>query len=399
MALIGELSDLSLGELIEFFCNQRKTGCLKVVYPVGPGLFYLKSGSVVHAQIGELRGIEAVYFALTQPNASFTFTASAEPPQQTINQPWTSVVLEGLRRMDQGVPAPNPFPSGSPQNQIEKKPVVALAAVAPPKVEKNPVVEVASVAPPKVEKNPVVEVAAVAPPKVEKNPVVEVAAAAPPKVEKNPVVEVAAVAPPKEVTRPRVSVAAAANVPEVPTFGVLSSQSEISKFQSRRWSTPAIVGAIILLIAVVGVPWGWYARSKARQPVTVPEKVVENPPVTPTLSTAESSASPEVTETNSTSTSPAEDPQAAKHLAEARTKERARMLEQSQAANSHSETAAKPAKAQNNGSKNVTVTVTYDENGRVTGASGGDATALRIARQKRFPAGKPGSATVTIPIN
>jgi Domain of unknown function (DUF4388) len=367
MALIGELSDLSLGELIEFFCNQRKTGCLKVVYPVGPGLFYLKSGSVVHAQIGELRGIEAVYFALTQPNASFTFTASAEPPQQTINQPWTSVVLEGLRRMDQGVPAPNPFPSGSPQNQIEKKPVVALAAVAPPKVEKNPVVEVASVAPPKVEKNPVVEVAAVA--------------------------------PPKEVTRPRVSVAAAANVPEVPTFGVLSSQSEISKFQSRRWSTPAIVGAIILLIAVVGVPWGWYARSKARQPVTVPEKVVENPPVTPTLSTAESSASPEVTETNSTSTSPAEDPQAAKHLAEARTKERARMLEQSQAANSHSETAAKPAKAQNNGSKNVTVTVTYDENGRVTGASGGDATALRIARQKRFPAGKPGSATVTIPIN
>ena len=41
--------------------------------------------------------------------------------------------------------------------------------------------------------------------------------------------------------------------------------------------------------------------------------------------------------------------------------------------------------------------VTYDENGRVTQASGGDATALRIARQKRFPAGKAGSATITIP--
>jgi hypothetical protein len=38
--------------------------------------------------------------------------------------------------------------------------------------------------------------------------------------------------------------------------------------------------------------------------------------------------------------------------------------------------------------KNVTVTVTYDENGRVTGASGGDATALRIARQKTFPGRK-----------
>jgi hypothetical protein len=45
------------------------------------------------------------------------------------------------------------------------------------------------------------------------------------------------------------------------------------------------------------------------------------------------------------------------------------------------------------------VQVTYDENGRVTQATGNDPTALRIARQKRFPAGKAGSATVTIPIN
>ena len=51
------------------------------------------------------------------------------------------------------------------------------------------------------------------------------------------------------------------------------------------------------------------------------------------------------------------------------------------------------------GPREVTVQVTYDENGRVTQASGNDATALRIARQKRFPAGKPGSATITIRIN
>jgi hypothetical protein len=43
--------------------------------------------------------------------------------------------------------------------------------------------------------------------------------------------------------------------------------------------------------------------------------------------------------------------------------------------------------------------VTYDESGRVTQASGGDASAVRIARQKRFPAGKAGPATITIPIN
>ncbi|HYT49129.1 MAG TPA: hypothetical protein VEL78_01980, partial [Pyrinomonadaceae bacterium] len=65
-------------------------------------------------------------------------------------------------------------------------------------------------------------------------------------------------------------------------------------------------------------------------------------------------------------------------------------------------TPPQPVKEQSpqaNALKRVTVQVTYDENGRVTQASGGDAMALRIARQKRFPAGKAGSATVTIPIN
>ena len=99
MALTGHLSDLSLSELIEFFCNQRKSGQLKVLYPQGSGFFYLQAGSVVDARIGVLRGIDAVYYALTLANAKFEFSGSAEAPERTINQPWTQVVLEGLRRL------------------------------------------------------------------------------------------------------------------------------------------------------------------------------------------------------------------------------------------------------------------------------------------------------------
>jgi hypothetical protein len=344
MALFGELSDLSLGELIEFFCNQRKTGRLKVVYPIGPGFFYLKAGAVVHAQFGDLRGIDAVYFALTQANASFTFNAAFEPPEQSINQPWTSVVLEGLRRMDQGIAPPTPSQNGNQSVHEEEDPVVELVSADEP----------------------------------------------------------------EELANTNTLVFSSSKAPEVEAFGVLSSQSEDpAKFQSKRWSTPAVIGAIVLLIAVVGVPWGWYARSKARQSAVSADKVAENPVVAPTPSTSESPASPSVSETSSNNSSEATDAQAAKRLAEARAKERARVLEQAanQTANSQPtpQIAPKvnptPQKAPANGAKNVTVTVTYDENGRVTGASGGDATALRIARQKRFPAGKPGSATVTVPIN
>src|SRR3984893_10779057 len=112
MALTGHLSDLSLSELIEFFCNQRKMGLLSVHYPQGSGSFYLQNGSVVDAKIGVLRGIDAVYYALTLPNAAFEFKAAAEPSERTINQPWTQVVLEGLRRLDEGIEPAEAFVDG-----------------------------------------------------------------------------------------------------------------------------------------------------------------------------------------------------------------------------------------------------------------------------------------------
>src|SRR5205809_3122826 len=139
MSLKGELTDLSLAELIEFFCNQRKTGRLTVSYPHAPAYFYLQSGSVVNAIVGSLRDIDAVYYAFTQSNASFNFSAAYEAPDQTINQPWTSVVLEGLRRMDEGINPRNPFSdqgeSVAPPATV--KPPVVAAPVAPP----SPVIE------------------------------------------------------------------------------------------------------------------------------------------------------------------------------------------------------------------------------------------------------------------
>ncbi|HXT62036.1 MAG TPA: DUF4388 domain-containing protein [Pyrinomonadaceae bacterium] len=336
MALTGELNDLSLAELIEFFCNQRKTGRLKVIYPMGAGYFYLKAGAVVHARLGDLRGIDAVFFALTQPNASFKFSPAFEAPEHSINQPWTSVVLEGLRRMDEGVLPRSPsVVHAEPDHDGEHEP----AAVATP--ETTPV-------------------------------------------------KAPAPTPAKTATAPVKAKTVVANSnDDVKAFGVLLSGSNSESFARRRWNPALVVTAVVVLVAAIGVPWGWYthkrnvqmtneAQAATPQPVTVatPAQVQ---PETPAPQTAPATAD--------------NDAELAKRQREARAKERAKAQEQ--AANAD---AAKPV-ANTSANKKAIVTVTYDENGRVTAASGGDATALRIARQKRFPPGKPGSATVTIPIN
>lgn len=306
MALTGHLSDLSLSELIEFFCNQRKSGRLKVLYPKGAGYFYLQAGSVVDARIGVLHGIDAVYYALTLPNAEFEFSVDVEAKSRTINQPWTQVVLEGLRRLDESIAPSVAFPPDyvPEPDELEGKPV---------QVEKQSDVE-------------------------------------------------------KSFS------------PAFLAFGKDNGNRRKPLFIG------AIAVAVVASVAVIGVPAGWYSK-KAAPPAPV---VSQAPAPTP----VETASQPQPTSTEATPA--AEDPAAA-----ALRKQREKERKAREAKNAESETAAAAPTVEGvkPGAKRVVVTVTYDESGRVTQASGGDANALRIARQKRFPPGKAGSATVSIPIN
>ena len=315
MALTGHLSDLSLSELIEFFCNQRKTGQLKVLYPQGPGYFYLQTGSVIDARIGVLRGIDAVYYALTLPNAKFEFGGESESPERTINQPWTQVVLEGLRRLDEGIIPTNAYPpdyheegEASEGNQAEV-----------------PSTELESL--------------------------------------------------------------------RVPLF--LSFMSTESMGKRKFAIAGAVAFAVIASVAAIGVPAGWYGPAKASAVVIQPTTAAVTEAPTPELAVPTES-SPASDHADETALAARRQHEREKDKAKAREEKAAAALTAMSAASAPTSV---PSETTKSGAKKITVTVTYDESGRVTQASGGDASAVRIARQKRFPAGKAGSATITIPIN
>lgn len=86
VVLTGHLDDQPLPELIRRLRVQRKTGRLQVEYRDGPAAFFFDEGQMVDAQMGTLRGVEALYAALALEGASFNFNPLVRPPELSIDE-------------------------------------------------------------------------------------------------------------------------------------------------------------------------------------------------------------------------------------------------------------------------------------------------------------------------
>ncbi|MFN2455685.1 MAG: DUF4388 domain-containing protein [Pyrinomonadaceae bacterium] len=366
MALTGQLSDLSLAELIEFFCNQRKTGRLKVAYTRAPGYFFFERGELMDAKIGALSGVEAVYYALTLENASFKFSSAFAPTRRTIHQPWTQVALEGLRRLDEGIAPGEAFPEGSDVLNLYED-------TEPDDAEED------------------------------ETPAAKIVKAD------------------HAVAESTASVST-----QLPTTADYNNGNSEAGKKSKPVVFGALAAAVVLIIAAVGVPAGWYGKGKPAKVITATTADSSQPPEQAT-SIADNNSNDSFASSNepakaneaahAESAAPIRTEAAAAQLTQQR--ERAKLAAEKAALDAERLKAAAATKnaaplaptlpaANTEAAKQIapkaapklaTVQVTYDEAGRVTATSGGDGTAQRIARQKRFPAGKAGSATVTIPIN
>jgi hypothetical protein len=74
MLLTGHLSEYPLPILVEIFLQRKETGKLEVACPIASGYFYFSGGELVDATMGKLRGIDAVNFAENLREADFKFS-------------------------------------------------------------------------------------------------------------------------------------------------------------------------------------------------------------------------------------------------------------------------------------------------------------------------------------
>lgn len=99
----GSLQEMGLPEIVQVLWHGRKTGSLKVRSGKSQGEIHFVDGSVYNALWGNVRGQEAFYAMLTLQGGDFVLDPNYKAPQRVIQESPEALLLEGMRRLDEGI--------------------------------------------------------------------------------------------------------------------------------------------------------------------------------------------------------------------------------------------------------------------------------------------------------
>jgi CheY-like chemotaxis protein/predicted regulator of Ras-like GTPase activity (Roadblock/LC7/MglB family) len=102
-AVRGSLRDLALTSIISVNCSEHNQAELVIRRQGRVGIMYFDNGTIVHASLEDQEGEGAVYEMLSWGDGSFALRQDVPPPKRTVQTDWTGLLLEGMRRIDDGV--------------------------------------------------------------------------------------------------------------------------------------------------------------------------------------------------------------------------------------------------------------------------------------------------------
>jgi hypothetical protein len=101
MAFQGSLAELHLPDIIQLISVSGKTGVFNLVDGALRGQIFLQDGKIVHAQLEDIHGEEAVYALAIWSQGEFKFEPGVGTDQKTITKSNTNLLMEAARRLDE----------------------------------------------------------------------------------------------------------------------------------------------------------------------------------------------------------------------------------------------------------------------------------------------------------
>ena len=99
----GELSEISIVELLQLIHSSQKTGHVELALAEGRSTLFFNEGEIVMVQYGELQQKEALFALLAEKEGHFTY-AKGIPPHLAKQPPlggFMGLVMEGLQHIDE----------------------------------------------------------------------------------------------------------------------------------------------------------------------------------------------------------------------------------------------------------------------------------------------------------
>jgi hypothetical protein len=101
MAFQGSLAELHLPDIIQLISVSGKTGVFHLTDGRQRGEIYLNEGKIVHAQLEDANGEEAVYALAIWRQGEFRFDPGGPTDRLTITKSNTNLLMEAARRLDE----------------------------------------------------------------------------------------------------------------------------------------------------------------------------------------------------------------------------------------------------------------------------------------------------------
>ncbi len=99
----GSLKEMGLPELVQVLFHGRKTGRLRIRAGSNAGEIHFKDGQIVNALYDKIRGVDAFYMMIKLEDGEFGLDPSFVPDARVIQESPEALLLEGMRRLDEGV--------------------------------------------------------------------------------------------------------------------------------------------------------------------------------------------------------------------------------------------------------------------------------------------------------
>jgi hypothetical protein len=101
MAFQGSLAELHLPDIIQLISVSGKTGVFHLTDGDHKGQIFLNDGKIVHAQLDDATGEEAVYALAIWSQGDFRFEPGVSTEVRTISKSKTHLLMEAARRLDE----------------------------------------------------------------------------------------------------------------------------------------------------------------------------------------------------------------------------------------------------------------------------------------------------------